>query len=97
MSRLSQAEIHMAHRTGWLRAAVLAANDGLVSTASLVVGAAAAGSGKPEALIAGLAGLAAGAMSTARLALPDCRSLLLLAAFKALEDLREFRLCCASR
>ena len=55
----------MVHRIGWLRAAVLGANDGLVSTSSLVVGVAAAGSGKPEVLIAGLAGLVAGAMSMA--------------------------------
>lgn len=61
MSRLSHSEIHMVHRIGWLRAAVLGANDGLVSTASLVVGVAAAGSGKPEVMIAGLAGLMAGA------------------------------------
>ena len=65
MSRLTHAEIHMVHRIGWLRAAVLGANDGLVSTASLVVGVAAAGSGRPEILIAGLAGLVAGAMSMA--------------------------------
>ncbi len=65
MSRLSHSEIHMVHRIGWLRAAVLGANDGLVSTASLVVGVAAAGSGKPEVLIAGMAGLVAGAMSMA--------------------------------
>ena len=65
MSRLSHSEIHMVHRIGWLRAAVLGANDGLVSTASLVVGVAAAGSGKPEVMIAGLAGLMAGAMSMA--------------------------------
>jgi VIT1/CCC1 family predicted Fe2+/Mn2+ transporter len=52
----------MVHRIGWLRAAVLGANDGLVSTASLVVGVAAAGSGRPEVLIAGLV---AGAMSMA--------------------------------
>ncbi len=65
MSRLSHAEIHMVHRIGWLRAAVLGANDGLVSTASLVVGVAAAGSGRPDILIAGLAGLVAGAMSMA--------------------------------
>jgi VIT1/CCC1 family predicted Fe2+/Mn2+ transporter len=55
----------MVHRIGWLRAAVLGANDGLVSTSSLVVGVAAAGSGRPEILIAGLAGLVAGAMSMA--------------------------------
>lgn len=65
MSRLSHSETHMVHRIGWLRAAVLGANDGLVSTSSLVVGVAAAGSGKPEVLIAGLAGLVAGAMSMA--------------------------------
>ena len=65
MSRLSHSEIHMVHRIGWLRAAVLGANDGLVSTASLVVGVAVAGSGKSEILIAGLAGLVAGAMSMA--------------------------------
>ena len=65
MSRLSHSETHMAHRIGWLRAAVLGANEVLVSTASLVVGVAAAGSGKPEMLIAGLAGLVAGAMSMA--------------------------------
>ncbi|MDX5384095.1 MAG: VIT family protein [Rhodobacterales bacterium] len=65
MSRLSHAEIHIVHRIGWLRAAVLGANDGLVSTASLVVGVAAAGSGRPDIMIAGLAGLVAGAMSMA--------------------------------
>ncbi|MCB1333199.1 MAG: VIT family protein [Roseivivax sp.] len=65
MSRLSHSEIHKVHRIGWLRAAVLGANDGLVSTSSLIVGVAAAGSGKPEVLIAGLAGLVAGAMSMA--------------------------------
>lgn len=65
MSRLSHSEIHLVHRIGWLRAAVLGANDGLVSTASLVVVVAAAGSGRPEILIAGLAGLVAGAMSMA--------------------------------
>ena len=58
-------ETHIVHRIGWLRAAVLGANDGIVSTASLVVGVAAAGSGRPEVLIAGLAGLVAGAMSMA--------------------------------
>jgi VIT1/CCC1 family predicted Fe2+/Mn2+ transporter len=65
MSRLSHSEIHMFHRIGWLRAAVLGANDGIVSTSSLVVGVAAAGSGRTEVLIAGLAGLVAGAMSMA--------------------------------
>lgn len=65
MSRLSHSEKHMVHRIGWLRAAVLGANDGLVSTSSLVVGVAAAGSGATAVLIAGLAGLVAGAMSMA--------------------------------
>jgi len=65
MSRLSHSEVHMVHRIGWLRAAVLGANDGIVSTSSLVVGVAAAGSGSTEILIAGLAGLVAGAMSMA--------------------------------
>jgi VIT1/CCC1 family predicted Fe2+/Mn2+ transporter len=55
----------MVHRIGWLRAAVLGANDGIVSTASLVVGVAAAGSGRGAVLVAGLAGLVAGAMSMA--------------------------------
>jgi VIT1/CCC1 family predicted Fe2+/Mn2+ transporter len=65
MSRLSHSEIHMAHRIGWLRAAVLGANDGIVSTASLIVGVAAAGSARSAVLVAGLAGLVAGAMSMA--------------------------------
>lgn len=65
MSRLSHSEIHMVHRIGWLRAAVLGANDGIVSTASLVVGVAAAGSERSAVLVAGLAGLVAGAMSMA--------------------------------
>ena len=65
MTRGTHPETHMVHRIGWLRAAVLGANDGLVSTASLVVGVAAAGSGRTEILIAGLAGLVAGAMSMA--------------------------------
>ena len=52
-------------RIGWLRAAVLGANDGIVSTASLMVGVAAAGSSKGEILLAGVAGLVAGAMSMA--------------------------------
>ena len=52
-------------RIGWMRAAVLGANDGIVSTASLIVGVAAASSGKSEMLIAGVAGLVAGAMSMA--------------------------------
>ncbi len=58
-------ERHRTDRVGWLRAAVLGANDGIVSTASLIVGVAAAESGKPAVLVAGLAGLVAGAMSMA--------------------------------
>lgn len=58
-------ERHYAERIGWLRAAVLGANDGIVSTASLVVGVAAAHSGRAAVLTAGIAGLVAGAMSMA--------------------------------
>ncbi|MBZ0226703.1 MAG: VIT family protein [Comamonas sp.] len=58
-------ERHRTHRTGWLRAAVLGANDGIVSTASLVLGVAAAGAGTQGILVAGVAGLVAGAMSMA--------------------------------
>jgi VIT1/CCC1 family predicted Fe2+/Mn2+ transporter len=58
-------EKHMTHRIGWLRAAVLGANDGIVSTASLVLGVAAAGAGSKSILIAGVAGLVAGAASMA--------------------------------
>src|SRR5690242_8690973 len=58
-------ERHLVERIGWLRAAVLGANDGIVSTASLIVGVAAAASGKSEVLLAGVAGLVAGAMSMA--------------------------------
>jgi VIT1/CCC1 family predicted Fe2+/Mn2+ transporter len=58
-------ERHYAGRIGWLRAAVLGANDGIVSTASLVVGVAAAQADRNDVLIAGVAGLVAGAMSMA--------------------------------
>jgi VIT1/CCC1 family predicted Fe2+/Mn2+ transporter len=58
-------ERHRMHRIGWLRAAVLGANDGIVSTASLVVGVAAAGASANSILIAGVAGLVAGSMSMA--------------------------------
>jgi VIT1/CCC1 family predicted Fe2+/Mn2+ transporter len=58
-------ERHRTSRIGWLRAAVLGANDGIVSTASLVVGVAAAGTAQKEILIAGVAGLVAGALSMA--------------------------------
>ncbi len=62
---MAHAERHYFDRIGWLRAAVLGANDGIVSTASLVVGVAAAGALKSDILIAGVAGLVAGAMSMA--------------------------------
>ncbi|MDD5460446.1 MAG: VIT family protein [Methylococcales bacterium] len=58
-------EIHRSHRIGWLRAAVLGANDGIVSTASLIVGIAASHAAHNEILLAGIAGLVAGAMSMA--------------------------------
>jgi VIT1/CCC1 family predicted Fe2+/Mn2+ transporter len=58
-------ERHLVGRIGWLRAAVLGANDGIVSTASLIVGVAAAAATRNEVLIAGVAGLVAGAMSMA--------------------------------
>lgn len=58
-------ETHTVGRIGWLRAAVLGANDGIVSTASLIVGVAAAAGDKQPVLVAGVAGLVAGAMSMA--------------------------------
>ena len=58
-------ERHRTHRIGWLRAAVLGANDGIVSTASLILGVAAAGASSESVLIAGVAGLVAGSMSMA--------------------------------
>src|SRR5450631_540350 len=58
-------EKHMTHRIGWLRASVLGANDGIVSTASLVLGVAAAHAAHNDVLVAGVAGLVAGAMSMA--------------------------------
>jgi VIT1/CCC1 family predicted Fe2+/Mn2+ transporter len=58
-------EIHRTQHIGWMRAAVLGANDGIVSTASLIVGVASANSSHQNILIAGVAGLAAGAMSMA--------------------------------
>jgi VIT1/CCC1 family predicted Fe2+/Mn2+ transporter len=58
-------ERHRTHRIGWLRAAVLGANDGIVSTSSLLVGVAAAGTGRSNVLIAGIAGLVSGAISMA--------------------------------
>jgi len=58
-------ELHRSHRVGWLRAAVLGANDGIVSTASLIIGVAAASTTQENILLAGVAGLVAGAMSMA--------------------------------
>ena len=65
MARSIHLERHRTERIGWLRAAVLGANDGIVSTASLIVGVAAANSGRGEILLTGVAGLVAGAMSMA--------------------------------
>lgn len=64
MPRLHK-ETHRAERIGWLRAAVLGANDGTISTASLIMGVAAAGASKESILLSGVAGMVAGAMSMA--------------------------------
>ena len=63
--RRTHVERHLSHRTGWLRAAVLGANDGIVSVAAIIVGVAAAGSDQSAILTAGIAGLVAGAASMA--------------------------------
>ena len=60
-----QPEVHRSGRAGWLRAAVLGADDGIVSTASLMIGVAASSASRDAVLVAGLAGLAAGAMAMA--------------------------------
>src|SRR5690349_13669131 len=66
MARLKlHRERHAISRIGWLRAAVLGANDGIVSTASLVIGVAAASASKNDIMLSGIAGLVAGAMSMA--------------------------------
>ncbi len=62
---MSHTENHRSHRTGWLRAGVLGANDGIVSIASLIIGVAAAHASREAILLAGIAGLVAGAMSMA--------------------------------
>lgn len=62
---MGHVETHRTHRIGWLRAAVLGANDGIVSTASLILGVAAAGTTAHNIMVAGIAGLVAGAMSMA--------------------------------
>jgi len=64
MSRLHK-ESHLTERIGWLRAAVLGANDGIISTASLILGVASAAASRNDVLLAGIAGLVAGAMSMA--------------------------------
>jgi VIT1/CCC1 family predicted Fe2+/Mn2+ transporter len=75
MSRLkTHSENHLVDRIGWLRAAVLGANDGIVSTASLIVGVAAASAKPSEILLTGVAGLVAGAMSMAWLRVNMFRS-----------------------
>ena len=63
--QLSHPERHLVDRIGWLRAAVLGANDGIISTASLMVGVASASTSTDEVIVAGVAGLVAGAMSMA--------------------------------
>src|SRR5262245_50441686 len=62
---MADRERHRSGRIGWLRAAVLGANDGILSTASLVVGVAAAEAARQNVLVAGVAGLVAGALSMA--------------------------------
>tara|TARA_R110000822_G_scaffold59736_5_gene148806 strand:- start:388 stop:1077 length:690 start_codon:yes stop_codon:yes gene_type:complete len=62
---MSHSEVHRSSRVGWLRAAVLGANDGIVSTASIIIGVAAASTTQANILLAGVAGLVAGAMSMA--------------------------------
>ena len=61
----SRPEVHLSHRSNWLRAGVLGANDGIVSTASLVLGVAASGASGTAIVTAGIAGLVAGALSMA--------------------------------
>src|ERR1700730_8569334 len=65
MKAMQAREVHRGDRSGWLRAAVLGANDGILSTASLIVGVAAAESSRGSILIAGTSGFVAGAMSMA--------------------------------
>lgn len=62
---MAHSEFHKTHRMGWLRAAVLGANDGIVSTASLVIGVSASAIGRSGVLVAGMAGLVGGALSMA--------------------------------
>jgi len=62
---MSHHEVHKSHRIGWLRAAVLGANDGIVSTSSLIIGVAAASTSHDGIVLAGIAGLVSGAMSMA--------------------------------
>jgi len=65
MRAARHSEGHLSHRSNWLRAAVLGANDGIVSTSSLVLGVAASGASSGAILTAGVAGLVAGALSMA--------------------------------
>jgi VIT1/CCC1 family predicted Fe2+/Mn2+ transporter len=65
MRTARQSEVHLSYRSNWLRAAVLGANDGIVSTSSLVLGVAASGASSSGILTAGIAGLVAGALSMA--------------------------------
>ena len=79
---MPDSEIHNTHRVGWLRAAVLGANDGIVSTASLVLGVAAAGTSSKGILIAGIAGLVVVGVSEKRWELILGALLLLAAAWR---------------
>jgi VIT1/CCC1 family predicted Fe2+/Mn2+ transporter len=65
MARIRSRPVHLGHRSNWLRASVLGANDGILSTASLVLGVAAAGASGTAIVTAGIAGLMAGALSMA--------------------------------
>jgi VIT1/CCC1 family predicted Fe2+/Mn2+ transporter len=65
MAGPKRSEVHLSHRSNWLRASVLGANDGIVSTASLVLGVAASGASTSAIVTAGVAGVAAGALSMA--------------------------------
>ncbi len=62
---LRQAEVHLSQRSNWLRAAILGANDGILSTSSLVLGVAASGASSQTVVVAGIAGMTAGALSMA--------------------------------
>ena len=70
---MSHHEVHRSHRIGWLRAAVLGANDGIVFTASLIIGVASAQAVHADILLAGVAGLVAGAHASRMGSRATCR------------------------